>query len=87
MVFHPGSPSKAHQAYPGDVETLAENGLVRFSPYQHQGGSVEVTPLGISYYEWLKKNQGKPTAKVEEEARQYIGAEVFEHSYPRAYAR
>jgi hypothetical protein len=87
-VVHPGvSSANRPEVYPGDISVLAENGLLRFSPYQYHGGSAEVTPLGMRYYDWIKQRESEPTARIEEQIRQYMDAAGFARLFPVAYER
>ena len=86
IVSHPGLPKDFEGAYIGDLEILAQQGLLNLA-YSRHGVNFDVTPLGIRYYEWLKKKQGMPMEQIEQKVRVYLNAKTFQRKYPEAFEK
>ena len=72
---------------PGDLDTLAENGLLRLG---YSGGgdkTYEITPLGRRYYGETKSRAGEAIENIQAEVHRYLEADSFRASFPKAYDR
>jgi hypothetical protein len=84
-IEHPGLPDKTLDAYKGDIETLAREGLLALSyGSRAQISGFDVTPQGFAYYEWMKQRAGQPIQNVETTIRDYLDADHFQQKYPKA---
>ncbi|MFQ4136228.1 hypothetical protein PGN35_007890 [Nodosilinea sp. PGN35] len=87
-VQHPGLPQKSITVFTPDLETLAEEGLIRFSSTRQRGfAPFTITPLGFKYYEYLKTRSGEPIQRLVSEIKKYLDAETFQARYPAAYQK
>jgi hypothetical protein len=86
-VQHPGLPGKSIPIFTPDLETLEEEGLIRFSNRQRGFSQFTITPTGFKYYEYLKTRSGEPIQRLESNIKQYLDAETFQTQYPAAYQK
>ncbi len=78
---HPGIPSNKSQIYIGDVEILANEGLINLG-YSSKGSPIfDVNPIGFKYYRYLKESIGEPIEKVENTVMSYLQSEHFISKY------
>jgi hypothetical protein len=85
FLLHAGL--KQSEVYEGDLDTLADYGLLR-RKYGSRGNEMfDVTPVGRQCYEWMKEQEGDPVERVETEVRSLIGAQSFRERHPGAYER
>ena len=88
LAVHPGaSRTDPPLVYPGDVDTLAEAGLVRVSGHGDYNRTVEITPVGRAYADQHSASVAKPVPRGIHAAREYLAADAFERAYPGAYAK
>lgn len=86
--LHHGGLGSNNETYLGNVEALANEGLINFSSYRPSGNpSFNVTPLGFRYYEYMKQQIGEPVEQVQDELVSYIDSAPFKARYPNAYAK
>jgi len=86
-VIHPGLPNDFEGVYIGDLEILAQQGLLNLSYGQYSSVNFHVTPFGTRYYEWLKGNKREPARQVEQEVRAYLDSDVFRRKYSKAFEK
>jgi hypothetical protein len=86
-ITHPGLPDGKVEAYKGDIETLAREGLSALRYGSHGSLFFDVTPLGFRYYEEIKGRLNQPAERVETAVRQYLDSTRFQHRYPGAYRK
>jgi hypothetical protein len=85
-VQHPGLPDRTLEAYKGDIEILAREGLLAIS-YSRNTLNFDVTPQGFKYYEQMKQHAGQPVQRIETTIRNYLVADYFQQKYPEAYQK
>ena len=71
----------------GDLETLADNKLLRRDIGSGGDRLYEVTPQGRRYYAEMKRRAGESAAVVEQEIRHFLDGEAFAATFPVAYQR
>jgi hypothetical protein len=86
-LIHPGLPEKNKRIYYGDVEMLAQAGLLNLGFGSRGTPLFDVTPLGFRYYEYLKKRAGEAIDRVESTIRNYLDAHEFKQKYPEAFEK
>lgn len=86
-LLHPGLPEQRSDVYVGDVEALAQAGLLNLSYGSSGTPQFDITPLGFRYYEYLRAASGKPTGRVEEAIRSYLDSQSFSGRYPEAHRK
>jgi len=86
-IDHPGLSNGSVEAYKGDIEILARNGLVSLSYGMRGSLSFDVTPEGFKYYEEMKKQAGQPVQKVEQSVKSFLDASRFQQKYSVAYQK
>ena len=86
-VNHVGLDGGTMPVYPGDLETLADEGLIRLSHTTTDSYIFDVTPRGFNYYVWLKQRVGESIQRVEAEVKHYLDASQFRRKYPAAYEK
>ena len=83
-VNHPGISNKI--VYIGDIDLLADAGLVRLSPpvgiYKR---IFDVTPKGFEYYKQSIEQNTEPVNRVAFSMGYYLDADDFKLKYPKAY--
>jgi hypothetical protein len=84
-LIHVGLEGRQLSASRGDLETLAERGLLRASFSSRGTPLFDVTPEGRRYYEYMKVRSGKPVEQAVKEVRSYLDADAFREAYPEAY--
>lgn len=85
-LLHPGLPGNL-EVYSGDMEALADVGLLRRSNGSRGNSLFDVTPSGFKYFGYLKQVVEDPIARVETATRAFLEADVFRHRYPMAYEK
>jgi polyhydroxyalkanoate synthesis regulator phasin len=85
---HPGLPDGEIKFFSPDLQTLIEEGFIQMT-CENQYGAVRITvsPKGFRFYEYLKKQSGKPVEHIEEAVRSYIDSHDFQKEYPKAYEK
>lgn len=73
--------------YQGDVEILAQAGLLNGSYTSEHTFAFDVTPLGFRYYEHLIKSRGPATERIEESMFRYLDSTAFATRHPNAFAK
>jgi hypothetical protein len=87
ICFHPGLPGGSANLYMGDIDILANEGLVNLSYGPRGAARFDVTPRGFAYYEFLKMETGQPAHKIEQSIRSHLSANEFRKRYPSAYKK
>lgn len=86
-IRHPGLAHSDEAVYFGDIEALAHENLLTLSYGSTGMPSFDVTPKGFKYYEQIKQLAGQPVQRIETTIRNYLAAERFQQSYPKAYKK
>lgn len=74
-------------AYKGDVEILAQAGLLN-AYYTSQGMlAFDVAPRGFRYYEHIIKSHGTASERVEKSVYSYLDSSAFATRQPDAFAK
>jgi hypothetical protein len=71
----------------GDLETLADNGLLRRGFGGKGTPNYEITPQGRRYYAEMKQRAGASATIVEEEIHRFLDSDAFMALFPDAYSR
>jgi hypothetical protein len=71
----------------GDLETLADKGLLRRGWGGGGTPNYEITPEGRRYWSEMKQRAGASAMIVEEEVHRYLDADAFAAAFPDAYGR
>lgn len=71
----------------GDVDTLADCGLLRRVASGTSRYIYDITPRGRRYYAQMKQRAGEAATVVEAEIRVFLDGSAFMESFPGAYAR
>jgi hypothetical protein len=87
FVRHGGLPEGSLEVYAGDLEILEHAGLVSISDKPGSLRALDVTPLGSTYYEFLKNKAGAPVETVESTIRSFVLADWFRGRYPAAFQK
>jgi hypothetical protein len=66
-----------------DIHELAYAGLLRHVPSTDEG--YLVSPEGYTRYAEIKREQGEPVERVEEQPERYFDSQAFQTAHPRAY--
>lgn len=87
-LTHPGLPDGGLRVYLGDVEALAQEGLVSLarSP-QGTALTVDVAPRGYALYKEMRLRSGQPLREIESTVMDYLNAEPFRDRYPEAHQK
>jgi hypothetical protein len=85
FLVHPGVPASKQLIYYGDIEALADEGLLRLD-YGSNSPVFDVRPYGLRYYEHLKAEAGEPVERVESFFRSHVDSESFRNRFPDAFA-
>ena len=83
ILIHPGLPGDM-EIYAGDVEILANQGLVALSHTSNNTLAFDVSPSGFRYYAELKRLSGSPVQRVEKTIRVHLDSAPFEQRFPKA---
>jgi hypothetical protein len=67
-----------------DIHELAYAGLLRHVPSTDEG--YLISPEGYTRYAEIKREQGEPVERVEEQPKRYFDSQAFRTAHPRAYA-
>ena len=86
-ITHPGLPEEGLQAYKGDIDILAREGLLAITTPSEYYHIIDVTPLGFKYYEHIKQKEDKPAQNIEDTVLRYLDAEAFQKKYQLAYEK
>jgi hypothetical protein len=87
ILLHPGVPENKSKIYYGDIEVLAEAGLINLG-FGSKGSPIfDVKPIGLKYYQSLKKSIGTPIERVENSIMSYLKAEPFISKYKLAFEK
>jgi hypothetical protein len=79
--------NRERRIFDGDLELLAQEGLVNFQ-HTHSGlASFYVTPLGFEYYRHLSGRQAEPLVRVQERVSYGLNGAWFKSRYPSAYQK
>jgi hypothetical protein len=85
FIRHPGLPSGKLDVFHGDMEILAEQGLLTVS-YSSQGtANYDVHPRAYEYYAYLQEQAGNPIQRIEKEIVSHLDSEGFQRRHPAAY--
>ena len=84
-AFYPGF-ADGIEAYMGDIDLLADAGLIRLSPQSEPYRRIfDVTPNGFEYYRQIIEQTTDPISRIEASIRGYLDADDFKLRYPEAY--
>src|SRR5690242_5589553 len=73
VVQHPGLRGGSIDVYIGDVETLADSGLLaNFSKISQTLAVFDIHPQGFRYYEYLQQRVNNSTERVENAIRRFV---------------
>ena len=86
-LLHPSIPKEKTQIYFGDIEALANEGLLALGYGSEGTPNFDVTPFGFRYYEYLKEKLGEPVERVVKTVRNYLDTNNFVQNYPTAYEK
>lgn len=86
FLMHQGLPEGKILIYEGDVEILANTGLLRLT-YGGNSMSFDVTPMGFRYYEYLKQRSGQPVQRIEASIKNHLTSDLFQQKYAQAYQK
>jgi hypothetical protein len=86
FLIHPDLKERREVAK-GDLETLADSGLLRRDFGSKGTPNYQITPQGRRYYAEMKRRAGEAAEVVEKEVRLYLDADAFRTSYQGAYDR
>jgi hypothetical protein len=86
-LLHPGIPREKSEIYYGDVEILANAGLLNLG--FGSGGSpvFDVNPIGYQYYRYLKEAIGEPLERVENSILSFLKSEPLINKYKNAFEK
>jgi hypothetical protein len=85
-IKHPGVRGTL-PAYKGDIEVLANEGLLNLAYSAKGTPNFDVTPRGFRYYEYLKHSESEPIQRIEAHTRNYLIADQFQQNYSNAYQK
>lgn len=85
-LAHSGVPRDHSGIYPGDLDTLAEAGLVRVDRYPDTV-RFDVTPAGFRYYGEIKGRTAKQGAAVPSTTRSYLDTGGFIARHSKAFVK
>lgn len=88
-VRHDGFPSHTMRAFTGDIEDLADTGLLRLTMHPERADirMFNISPLGYRFYENLKIKLGQPVERIQSTVREYLSSEQFQRDFPTAYRK
>jgi hypothetical protein len=86
LLIHPAIPERTN-IRGGDLEVLADEGLLRRGYTPSGGLTYENTPQGRRYCAEMRIRAGQPVEVVEQEVRRYLDGERFQARFPAAHAR
>ncbi len=87
-LIHPGLPKETKvKAYIGDIEALADEGLLSMTRGSRGSPMFDVTPLGLKYYEYLKEQAGDALGRIESTINVHLDSHNFQLKYPEAYQK
>lgn len=86
FLIHPYVPERP-AVRRGDLESLADYGLLRRGFGSRGTPNFEITPQGRRYYTEMKRRVSEPMSTVEEEMRRLLVSDAFESKHPEALAR
>lgn len=87
FLWHQGFSERELRIYHGDLDVLAQAGLVTPSYGSGRDPNYEVHPRGYQYYEWLHQQAGQSVEHMEAEIKSYLDAEDFQRRHPLAYQK
>jgi hypothetical protein len=87
QVLHQGLPGGYLVAYAGDIDILANAGLLLISDRGQPGRSFDVAPRGFAYYENVAQEHVRPLQQVEEQILQYLDSAGFSKRHVTAYKK
>ena len=86
-ILHEGLRKGEVPAYIGDLEALANLGLLQ-RRFGSSGTPIfDIAPLGFKHYEHLILSAGQPVRRVEEKIRSYLDAEYFKKKYAKPFQK
>jgi hypothetical protein len=85
ILIHPGLPGGKTSIYAGDVEILANTGLINRSYGSKGSPRFDVHPIGFKFYSHLKESSGEPIERVENSFKSYINSEPFITKHKHAF--
>jgi hypothetical protein len=86
-LFNLSSHQLNREVYEGDVEALANAGLLTVS-YNRQGEELyDVSQQGYRYYEELQRRKGAPVERISSNLRNYLNAQGFLDEHRTSYSK
>lgn len=86
-VIHPGLPGQTAKVYSGDIDVLAQAGLINYNRLFDKLPQFDVSPLGYKYYGDLKQQTDHPVRQVELAITEYLRSERFQQVAAIAYRK
>lgn len=77
-------PGGQRQVILSDIHELERAGLLRHVPGTDEG--YLIPPEGYTQYAEMRREQGEPIERVEEQPRRFFDTQAFQAAFPRAYA-
>lgn len=85
-VIHSGIPGRKLAVYPGDVQDLADLGLIAIRHYgQHGEYAFDVSPAGFAVYEQVHSRAVERVEQLPETMRAFMASSVFRSRHPGAF--
>lgn len=84
-LLHRGLRNVDVRPFEGDLEALADAGLLRTSYGGKGTPSYDITPVGYRYYEHLKMQSEEPVERIEAHTRSFLDTVRFRRDYQHAY--
>jgi hypothetical protein len=84
-LHHPGLPGGKLSAYHGDLDSLENEGLIRYSRRSGSVTAIDITPRGLEYYRQIRAEIGDPIRRVESAMLELLRSADFRSRHPLAY--
>jgi hypothetical protein len=87
-LLHRGLPNGRADAYPGDIDTLAREGLISLANELHGlVYSFDIVPQGFAHYRPMKQRDIEPLQRIEARLRSHLESDRFQRRYGKAYEK
>jgi len=86
-LLHPGVPRDKSEIYYGDIEILANEGLINLGFGSRGSPIFDVTRISAKYYRYLKETVGEPIERIENSIMSYLKSEPFITKYKIAFEK
>lgn len=87
LIFHPGFSDTRLRAYMGDIDALAELGLLRITQSDSAHRAFDVSNYGYAYYKTIHDEEGDSGQRLTDYVKRHLDTESFRGRYPRAFER